>query len=134
MVGRRIIILGSDGIGLIMVRRMILEGAKTLACVELMPHCNGLNRNVVQCLDNYGIPLHLSHTVINVEGLQRVEKVAVAQMGLDKESIAGAKMVFDCDTLLPSVGLILENGLVTKAGISMDSATRGAFAYESMEA
>lgn len=133
MVGRRVVILGSGDIGLIMARRMTLEGAKVLACVELMPYCNGLNRNIVQCLDDYGIPLYLSHTVTNVEGLQRVEKVTVAQVGLDRKPIAGTEMVFDCDTLLLSVGLIPENELTIKAGIPMDNATRGALVYENME-
>ena len=133
MVGRRVVILGSGDIGLIMARRMTLEGAKVLACVELMPYCNGLNRNIVQCLDDYGIPLYLSHTVTNVEGLQRVEKVTVAQVGLDRKPIAGTEMVFDCDTLLLSVGLISENELTIKAGIPMDNATRGALVYENME-
>lgn len=133
MVGRRVVILGSGDIGLIMARRMTLEGAKVLACVELMPYCNGLNRNIVQCLNDYDIPLYLSHTVTNVEGLHRVEKVTVAKVGSDRKPIPGTEMVFDCDTLLLSVGLIPENELTKKAGIPLDSATRGAVVYENME-
>ena len=133
MVGRRVVILGSGDIGLIMARRMTLEGAKVLACVELMPYCNGLNRNIVQCLEDYGIPLYLSHTVTNVEGLHRVEKVTVSQVGPDRKPIPGTEMVFDCDTLLLSVGLIPENELTQKAGIPLDPATKGAYVYENME-
>lgn len=133
MVGRRVVILGSGDIGLIMARRMTLEGAKVLACVELMPYCNGLNRNIVQCLNDYDIPLYLSHTVTNVEGLHRVEKVTVAQVGSDRKPIPGTEIVFDCDTLLLSVGLIPENELTKKAGIPLDAATRGAVVYENME-
>ena len=133
MVGRRVVILGSGDIGLIMARRMTLEGATVLACVELMPYCNGLNRNIVQCLNDYDIPLYLSHTVTNVEGLHRVEKVTVAQVGSDRKPIPGTEIVFDCDTLLLSVGLIPENELTKKAGIPLDTATRGAVVYENME-
>lgn len=133
MVGRRVVILGSGDIGLIMARRMTLEGAKVLACVELMPYCNGLNRNIVQCLNDYGIPLYLSHTVTNVEGLHRVEKVTVSEVGPDRKPIPGTEMVFDCDTLLLSVGLIPENELTKQAGIPLDPATRGAVVCENME-
>lgn len=133
MVGKRVVILGSGDIGLIMARRMTLEGAKVLACVELMPYCNGLNRNIVQCLNDYDIPLYLSHTVTNVEGLQRVERVTVAEAGPDRKPIPGTEIVFDCDTLLLSVGLIPENELTRKAGIPIDQATKGALVYENME-
>lgn len=133
MVGKRVVILGSGDIGLIMARRMTLEGAKVLACVELMPYCNGLNRNVVQCLEDYGIPLYLSHTVTNVEGLHRVEKVTVARVDKSRRPIPGTEMVFDCDTLLLSVGLIPENELTRKAGIPVDDRTKGAVVYENME-
>ncbi len=133
MVGRRVVILGSGDIGLIMARRMTLEGAKVLACVELMPYCNGLNRNIVQCLNDYGIPLYLSHTVTNVEGLQRVERVTVSQVGSDRKPIQGTEIIFDCDTLLLSVGLIPENELTKQAGIPLDPATRGAVVHENME-
>lgn len=133
MVGKRVIVLGSGDIGLIMARRMTLEGAKVLACVELMPYCNGLNRNVVQCLDDYGIPLYLSHTVTNVEGLHRVEKVTIAQVDENRKPVPGTDKVFDCDTLLLSVGLIPENELTRKAGIPIDDSTKGAIVYENME-
>ncbi len=133
MVGRRVVILGSGDIGLIMARRMTLEGAKVLACVELMPYCNGLNRNIVQCLHDYGIPLYLSHTITNVEGLHRVERVTVAKVGADRKPIPGTEMYFDCDTLLLSVGLIPENELTRNADIPLDPATRGAMVYENME-
>lgn len=133
MVGKRVVILGSGDIGLIMARRMTLEGAKVLACVELMPYCNGLNRNIVQCLNDYDIPLYLSHTVTNVEGLHRVEKVTVAEVGADRKPIPGTEIVFDCDTLLLSVGLIPENELTRKAAIPLDMSTKGALVYENME-
>ena len=133
MVGKRVVILGSGDIGLIMARRMTLEGAKVLACVELMPYCNGLNRNIVQCLNDYDIPLYLSHTVTNVEGLHRVEKVTVAEVGADRKPIPGTEIVFDCDTLLLSVGLIPENELTRKADIPLDMSTKGALVYENME-
>ena len=133
MVGKRVVILGSGDIGLIMARRMTLEGAKVLACVELMPYCNGLNRNIVQCLNDYDIPLYLSHTVTNVEGLHRVEKVTVAEVDADRKPIPGTEITFDCDTLLLSVGLIPENELTRKANILLDTATKGAVVYENME-
>ncbi|MCI8454359.1 MAG: FAD-dependent oxidoreductase [Lachnospiraceae bacterium] len=133
MVGRRVVILGSGDIGLIMARRMTLEGAKVLACVELMPYCNGLNRNIVQCLNDYGIPLYLSHTITNVKGLHRVEQVTVAEVGPDRKPIPGTEMEFDCDTLLLSVGLIPENELTRNAAIPLDPATKGALVYENME-
>ena len=133
MVGRRVVILGSGDIGLIMARRMTLEGAKVLACVELMPYSGGLNRNIVQCLQDYDIPLYLSHTITNIEGLNRVEKVTVAEVGPDRKPIPGTEMVFDCDTVLLSVGLIPENELTRRAGIAMDGRTKGAVVYENME-
>ncbi|MBD5551752.1 MAG: FAD-dependent oxidoreductase [Lachnospiraceae bacterium] len=133
MVGRRVVILGSGDIGLIMARRMTLEGAKVLACVEIMPYCNGLNRNIVQCLNDYDIPLYLSHTVTNVEGLHRVERVTVAKVDEKKKPIPGTEIYFDCDTLLLSVGLIPENELTKDAGILLDNATKGAAVYENME-
>lgn len=133
MVGRRVVILGSGDIGLIMARRMTLEGAKVLACVELMPYCNGLNRNIVQCLQDYQIPLLLSHTVICVNGLHRVESVTVAQVDAKRKPIPGTEIVYDCDTLLLSVGLIPENELSKKAGVPLDPRTKGAVVYENME-
>lgn len=133
MVGRRVVILGSGDIGLIMARRMTLEGAKVLACVELMPYSSGLNRNIVQCLQDYGIPLYLSHTVTNIIGKDRVEQVAVSQVDERRRPIPGTERVFDCDTLLLSVGLLPENELTRALGAEMDPRTNGAAVYENME-
>ena len=133
MPGERVVILGSGDIGLIMARRMTLEGAKVLACVEVMPYSGGLNRNIVQCLQDYGIPLYLSHTVTDIRGKDRVEQVVVSQVDAQRNSIPGTEMVFDCDTLLLSVGLIPENELTRQAGIEMDRRTNGAVVYENME-
>ena len=131
--GNRVVILGSGDIGLIMARRMTLEGAKVLACVEVMPYSGGLNRNIVQCLHDYGIPLYLSHTVTDIRGERRVEQVVVSQVDERRNPIPGTEMVFDCDTLLLSVGLIPENELTRQAGIEMDRRTSGAVVYENME-
>ena len=131
--GNRVVILGSGDIGLIMARRMTLEGAKVLACVELMPYSSGLNRNIVQCLHDYDIPLYLSHTVTDIRGERRVEQVVVSQVDERRNPIPGTEMVFDCDTLLLSVGLIPENELTRQAGIEMDRRTSGAVVYENME-
>ena len=133
MVGKRVVILGSGDIGLIMARRMTLEGAKVLACVELMPYSNGLNRNIVQCLNDYNIPLYLSHTIVDIRGDKRVEQVVVAEVGPDRNPIPGTEMVFDCDTVLLSVGLIPENELSRKAGVQIDRRTNGPVVYENME-
>ena len=133
MVGRRVVILGSGDIGLIMARRMTLEGAKVLACVELMPYSGGLTRNIVQCLEDYGIPLYLSHTITDIKGHERVEQVTVSKVGPDRRPIPGTEMVFDCDTVLLSVGLIPENELTRQAGIAMDKRTSGAVVFENME-
>ena len=133
MPGERVVILGSGDIGLIMARRMTLEGAKVLACVEVMPYSGGLNRNIVQCLEDYGIPLYLSHTVTDIRGKDRVEQVVVSQVDAQRSPIPGTEMVFDCDTLLLSVGLIPENELTRQAGIEMDRRTNGAVVYENME-
>ncbi len=131
--GRRVVILGSGDIGLIMARRMTLEGARVLACVEVMPYSGGLNRNIVQCLQDFDIPLYLSHTVTDIRGKDRVEQVVVSQVGPDRKPIPGTEMVFDCDTLLLSVGLLPENELTQQAGITIDPRTRGAVVYENME-
>ena len=133
MVGRRVVILGSGDIGLIMARRMSLEGAKVLACVELMPYSSGLTRNIVQCLQDYGIPLYLSHTVTGIRGHDRLEQVTVSRVDEQRMPIPGTEMVFECDTLLLSVGLIPENELTRQAGICMDTHTGGAVVYENME-
>ena len=133
MVGRRVVILGSGDIGLIMARRMSLEGARVLACVELMPYSSGLTRNIVQCLQDYGIPLYLSHTVTGIRGHNRLEQVTVSRVDEQRMPIPGTEMVFECDTLLLSVGLIPENELTRQAGICMDTRTGGALVYENME-
>lgn len=133
MPGKRVVILGSGDIGLIMARRMTLEGAKVLACVEVMPYSGGLTRNIVQCLEDYKIPLYLSHTVTDVLGRDRVEKVIVSRVDENRRPIPGTEMEFACDTLLLSVGLIPENELTAAAGIRMDPRTKGAAVYENME-
>lgn len=125
MVGKSVFILGSGDIGLIMARRMSLEGAKVLGVAELMPYSNGLPRNMKQCLDDFGIPLYLSHTVTNVYGEDRLEKIELAKVDENRNPIPGSEMYFDVDTLLLSVGLIPENSLAEEAGISMDMSTRG---------
>lgn len=133
MVGKRVVILGSGDIGLIMARRMTLEGAKVLACVELMPYSGGLQRNIVQCLNDFDIPLYLSHTIIDIQGKNRVEGVTVAKVGEDRKPIPGTEIQFDCDTVLLSVGLIPENELTRTAGIEIDPRTNGAVVFENME-
>ena len=133
MVGKRVVILGSGDIGLIMARRMTLEGAKVLACVELMPYSGGLQRNIVQCLNDFDIPLYLSHTIIDIRGKNRVEGVTIAKVGADKKPIEGTQIDFDCDTVLLSVGLIPENELTRTADIEMDGRTNGAVVFENME-
>lgn len=133
MVGRRALILGSGDIGLIMARRMILEGSSVLACIELMPFSNGLNRNIVQCLHDYNIPLYLSHTIVEILGNKRVEGAVVARVDKDRKPIPGTEILFDCDTILLSVGLIPENELTKKAGIIIDDRTGGAVVSENME-
>ncbi len=133
MAGKRVVILGSGDIGLIMARRMTLEGAKVLACVELMPYSGGLTRNIVQCLNDFDIPLYLSHTVTQIRGDRRLEGITVMKVDENRQPIPGSEMDFDCDTLLLSVGLIPENELTRQAGISMDPRTSGANVYENME-
>ncbi|MEG0372654.1 MAG: FAD-dependent oxidoreductase, partial [Enterococcus sp.] len=109
MVGKKVIILGSGDIGLIMARRMTLEGAEVLACVEVMPYSGGLTRNIVQCLEDYDIPLLLSHTITDVRGKSRVEAVVVSEVDEKRQPIPGTEQTFECDTILLSVGLIPEN-------------------------
>ena len=133
MVGKRVVILGSGDIGLIMARRMTLEGAKVEAVVELMPYSNGLNRNIVQCLNDYDIPLYLSHTVVNVQGNGRLEKVIIAKVDENRKPIEGTEKEFDVDTLLLSVGLIPENELSKNAGVTLDRRTNGLIVSENME-
>lgn len=126
MPGKRCVILGSGDIGLIMARRMTLQGAKVLACVEIMPYSSGLNRNIVQCLEDYGIPLYLSHTVVDIKGQERLSGVTVAKVDENRNPIPGTEIHFDCDTLLLSVGLIPENELSKKAGVQLSASTGGA--------
>lgn len=133
MVGKKVVILGSGDIGLIMARRMTLERAKVEAVVELMPYSNGLTRNIVQCLEDYGIPLYLSHTVIDVKGDGRLEKVIIAKVDENRQPIKGTEIEFDADTLLLSVGLIPENELSKNAGVELDLRTNGLVVSESME-
>jgi len=125
MPGKRVVILGSGDIGLIMARRLTFQGAKVLACVEIMKKSSGLMRNVVQCLNDYDIPLLLSHTVTDVEGREHVTGVKVSKVDDDLKPVPGTEIHFDCDTLLLSCGLIPENELTKGAGIEMDPKTRG---------
>ncbi|MCR5290475.1 MAG: FAD-dependent oxidoreductase [Treponema sp.] len=133
MVGKRVLILGSGDIGLIMARRLTLEGAKVLACVELMPFSGGLTRNIVQCLNDFDIPLYLAHTITEIKGDKRVTGAVVMQLDKNRKPIPGTEMEFDCDTILLSVGLIPENELTQKASIKMDNRTKGAIVYEDRE-
>ncbi len=131
MVGKRVVILGSGDIGLIMARRMTLEGAKVLACVELCPYSNGLNRNIVQCLEDYNIPLYLAHTITGIHGRKRVESVTVSKVDGGRP-IPGTEFDIECDTVLLSVGLIPENELSRQAGIEINPRTNGPLVYENM--
>lgn len=133
MVGKRVVILGSGDIGLIMARRMTLEGAKVLAVAELMPFSGGLTRNIVQCLDDFDIPLLLSHTVQEVRGKDRLESVVISQVDSNCKPIPGTEKTYECDTLLLSVGLIPENELSRSAGIEIDPVTSGPIVNEAME-
>lgn len=133
LVGKKVIILGSGDIGLIMARRMTLEGADVLACVEVMPYSGGLTRNIVQCLDDYEIPLLLSHTITEIRGKNRVEQVVVSEVDENRQPVMGTEQIFDCDTILLSVGLIPENELSRDANLELDSKTNGPFVYENME-
>ena len=133
MPGKEVLILGSGDIGLIMARRMTLEGAKVQAVVELCSYSNGLNSNIVQCLDDYDIPLYLSHTIVDIIGKERVEKVVIAQVDKSKQPIKGTEKTFDVDTLLLSVGLIPENEISYNAGLEIDLRTNGLKINESME-
>ena len=133
MVGKRVVILGSGDIGLIMARRLTLEGAKVLAVAELMPFSGGLMRNIVQCLEDYDIPLYLSYTVVDIIGKDRVEKVIIAKVDENKRSIPGTEIEYECDTLLLSVGLIPENDISRATGIKIDPRTNGPIVNEMME-
>lgn len=131
--GREVVILGSGDIGLIMARRMTLEGAKVKVVAELMPYSGGLKRNIVQCLDDYGIPLKLSHTVIDIKGKERVEGVTLAEVDQKGKPIPGTEEEYSCDTLLLSVGLIPENELSREMGVEMNAVTSGPKVNESLE-
>ena len=133
MPGRRVVILGSGDIGLIMARRMTLQGAEVLACVEIMPYSSGLNRNIVQCLRDFNIPLYLSHTVTDIRGRERLEGVTVAQVDENRVPVPGTEIDFECDTLLLSCGLIPENELSLGAGVELSPATSGAVVDDTFE-
>ncbi len=133
MPGRKCVILGSGDIGLILARRMTLQGAKVLACVELMPYSSGLNRNIVQCLQDYNIPLYLSHTVVDIHGRERVTGVTVAKVDENRRPIPGSEIEFECDTLLLSVGLLPENELTIGAGVQMSTVTSGALVDDTLQ-
>ena len=132
MPGKEVVILGSGDIGLIMARRMTFLGARVHACVEIMPYSSGLKRNIVQCLDDYGIPLLLSHTVVDIHGRDHLEGVTVAEVGEDRNPIPGTEKYYPCDTLLLSVGLIPENELSEMAGVKIAPSTSGAVVDEQL--
>ncbi|MEK6265954.1 MAG: NAD(P)/FAD-dependent oxidoreductase [Clostridium sp.] len=133
MPGKEVVILGSGDIGLIMARRMTFEGATVKAVVELMPYSSGLKRNVVQCLDDYDIPLKLSHTIINIKGKDRLEGVVIAKVDENRRPIKETEEFISCDTLLLSVGLVPENELSKSAGVTLSKVTGGPIVNESME-
>lgn len=133
MPGRRVVILGSGDIGLIMARRMTWEGAKVEAVLEILPFPSGLTRNIVQCLDDQGIPLYLSHTVISVKGEERVEGVTVARVDENLKPVPDSEWDIECDTLLLSIGLIPENELSREAGVELDAVTGGPVVTDEME-
>ena len=133
MPGKEVVILGSGDIGLIMARRMTLEGAKVRVVAELMPYSGGLKRNIVQCLDDYGIPLKLSHTVVDIRGKERLEGITLAQVDERGKPVPGTEEDYTCDTLLLSVGLIPENELSQGMGVEMDRVTSGPVVNESLE-
>ena len=133
MPGKKVVILGSGDIGLIMARRMTLEGAEVKVVCELMPYSSGLTRNIVQCLDDFNIPLRLSCTVIGIHGKDRVEGVTIANVDENRRPIPGTEEYIECDTLLLSVGLIPENELTRAVGIELDPVTSGAVVDENRE-
>jgi NADPH-dependent 2,4-dienoyl-CoA reductase/sulfur reductase-like enzyme len=132
-VGKEVAILGSGDIGLIMARRMTLEGAKVKVVAELMPYSGGLKRNIVQCLDDYGIPLKLSHTVVAIEGKDRLTGITLAQVDENRKPIPGTEEYISCDTLLLSVGLLPENELSEGAGVDLNPVTSGPFVDDRLE-
>ena len=131
--GKNVVILGSGDIGLIMARRMTLEGAKVKAVCELMPYSGGLARNITQCLDDFDIPLRLSHTVVEIHGRERLEGVTIARVDDNRNPIDETREYIECDTLLLSVGLIPANELSTEAGVALDRVTSGAIVNEKRE-
>lgn len=131
--GREVVILGSGDIGLIMARRMTLEGAKVKVVAELLPYSGGLKRNIVQCLDDFGIPLKLSHTVVDIKGKERVEGVTLAQVDANRRPIPGTEVFYECDTLLLSCGLIPENELSKELGVALNPVTSGPVVNECLE-
>lgn len=133
MPGKEVVILGSGDIGLIMARRMTFEGAKVKAVVELMPYSGGLKRNIVQCLDDFGIPLKLSHTVTEIKGKDRVEGVTIARVDVNRRPIPGTEEYIPCDTLLLSVGLLPENELSRQMGVKLSNITGGPEVNESLQ-
>ena len=132
MPGKKVVILGSGDIGLIMARRMTFEGCEVKACVELMPYSSGLKRNIVQCLDDYNIPLRLNHTVVDISGRDRLEGVTIAEVDENRKPIKGTEQYIECDTLLLSVGLIPENELSVGAGVEMGRSTQGPVVDETL--
>ena len=133
MPGREVVILGSGDIGLIMARRMTLEGAHVKCVAELLPYSGGLKRNIVQCLHDYDIPLLLSHTVVDIHGRERLEGVTLAEVGPDRKPVPGSEKYIPCDTLLLSVGLLPENELSEGAEVTLDRVTGGPAVNESLE-
>ncbi len=133
MPGKKAVILGSGDIGLIMARRMTLEGASVPAVLEILPYSNGLTRNIVQCLDDYNIPLLLNHTILHIHGSDRVEGVTITEVDNNRNPIKGSEEYLECDTVLLSVGLIPENEISKKIGIQLDRMTSGPRVNESME-
>lgn len=130
MVGKEVVIMGSGDIGMIMARRLTLEGAKVKGVFEVLPYPSGLPRNIEQCLNDYGIPLYLSHSVVKIKGQERIEGVTVVQLDEQMRPIPGTEQDFSCDTLVLSVGLIPENELSINAGVLLDGRTKGAFVDE----
>ncbi len=133
MVGKKVFILGSGDIGLIMARRMVLEGAEVLGVAELMPYSNGLNRNIAQCLHDFDIPLYLSHTITNITGQKRVESITISEVDEKFKPIPSTEKMIEVDTVLLAVGLIPDNGLSQKAGVGFDSKTKGAEVFDNLE-
>lgn len=133
MVGKNVVILGSGDIGLIMARRLTLEGAKVLMVLELMPYSNGLGRNIAQCLEDFDIPLKLSHTIVGISGKDRVEGITIAKVDENRKPIKESFEYIECDTVLLSVGLIPENELSINANIKIDPVTNGAYVDEKLQ-